>query len=178
MNTEPSSSNPHLATFGAGCFWCVEAAFLNQKGVHSAISGYMGGHIDDPTYEQVCGGQTNHAEVVQVTFNPEEISFKILLDLFWGVHNPTTLNQQGADRGTQYRSAIFYHSEEQKSIAEESKIQLDTAGHFGQPIVTEITPASTFYPAEDYHQDYYSRNKNAPYCQIVIQPKLKKLGIE
>jgi peptide-methionine (S)-S-oxide reductase len=178
MNTPSSSSNLSKATFGAGCFWCIEAAFSNQKGVHSVISGYMGGHVDNPTYEQVCGGQSNHAEVVQITFGPEEISFNTLLNLFWGVHNPTTLNQQGADRGTQYRSAIFYHSEEQKTIAEKSKDELDTSGQLDQPIVTEITPASVFYPAEDYHQEYYNRNKQAPYCQMVIQPKLRKLGIQ
>ncbi len=178
MNTPHSSSNLSKATFGAGCFWCIEAAFSNQKGVHSVFSGYMGGNVENPTYEQVCSGQTNHAEVVQVTFNPEETSYHTLLDLFWGIHNPTTLNQQGADRGTQYRSVIFYHSEEQKTMAENSKNELDASGQLDQPIVTEITPATTFYPAEEYHQEYYSRNKNAPYCQMVIQPKLRKLGLE
>jgi peptide-methionine (S)-S-oxide reductase len=138
----------------------------------------MGGHVDKPSYDQVCTGQTNHAEVVQITFDPEEIAFDTLLDLFWGAHNPTTLNQQGADRGTQYRSAIFSHSEEQKTVAEKSKNELDASGQLDQPIVTEITPASVFYPAEDYHQEYYSRNKSAPYCQMVIQPKLRKLGLE
>ncbi len=167
-----------LATFGAGCFWCVEAVYLQLDGVTKVESGYMGGDVVDPTYEQVCSGTTGHAEVVQVTFDPAKVSFADLLDLFWRLHDPTTPNRQGNDVGTQYRSAVFYHSEEQRADAEESKQALDAAGTYASPVVTEITPATTFYRAEDYHQDYYRSNKAQPYCAYVIAPKLGKLGLE
>jgi len=164
------------ATFGAGCFWCVEAVFQQLPGVVSVVSGYMGGKTDNPTYRDVCSGMTGHAEVIQIRFDPEKISYANLLDWLWRSHNPTTLNQQGADIGTQYRSAIFYHSEAQKETAEVSKSEAQS--NFSAPIVTEITPAQVFYPAEDYHQNYYQLNKMAPYCQMVIRPKLNKLQID
>jgi methionine-S-sulfoxide reductase len=170
--------NEELATFGAGCFWCVEAVLEQLDGVKNVASGYMGGRVENPTYEQVCSNTTGHAEVVQVTFDPERISYEKLLEYFWKLHDPTTLNRQGNDVGTQYRSVIFYHSESQREAAERSKKAMDASGTFGSPIVTEITKASTFYPAEKYHQDYYRLNKQKPYCQYVITPKLKKLGME
>lgn len=163
------------ASFGAGCFWCVEAVFENLEGVQTVVSGYMGGQVKNPTYEAVCTGATGHAEIVQITFDPEVIEYKTLLDWLWRSHDPTTLNRQGADRGTQYRSAIFYHNEDQRAIAEASKAEAQK--YFEDPIVTEITEASEFYPAENYHQDYYRLNKAAPYCQMVIRPKLNKLGL-
>ena len=163
------------ATFGAGCFWCVEAIFERLDGVMDVRSGYTGGKIENPTYDDVCSGETGHVEVVQVNFNPQIIGFEKLLDIFWKSHDPTTLNRQGADMGTQYRSAIFYHSDKQREIAEKSKKKTDKSGLYEDPIVTEITRLATFYPAEEYHQDYYRQNSNAPYCQVVIQPKLKKL---
>ena len=161
--------------FGAGCFWCVEAIFESIEGVENVQAGYTGGNTENPTYEEICSGKTNHVEVIQLDFNPQIISFKKLMDSFWKSHDPTTLNRQGADIGTQYRSAVFYNSEEQKEIAEQSLKDADNSGMYINPIVTEITPLATFYPAEEYHQDYYRRNSNAPYCRIVIQPKLKKL---
>jgi peptide-methionine (S)-S-oxide reductase len=161
-------------TLGAGCFWCVEAVFLELKGVHSVTSGYMGGHTADPTYEEVCGGRTGHAEVAQIVFDPKELSLPELLEVFWRTHDPTTLDRQGADVGTQYRSAIFYHDDVQRRIAEHFKKELDASGAFRGPIVTEITKASAFFPAEDHHQNYYARNGSAGYCQMVIQPKLEK----
>lgn len=165
------------ATLAAGCFWCVEAVFQRIKGVEHVVSGYIGGTVENPTYEEVCSGTTGHAEAVQITFNPQVVSYEKLLDLFWEMHDPTTLNRQGHDIGTQYRSAIFYHSEEQKKIAEESKKA--HAKDFKDPIVTEITPAGVFYPAEDYHQNYYNLNASKnPYCRVVIDPKLRKLGLE
>lgn len=164
-------------TLGAGCFWCVEAVFNQIDGVYSVTSGYMGGSVANPTYEQVCSGTTGHAEVVQVVYNPDKISTSEVLDWFWRLHDPTTLNRQGNDVGTQYRSAIFYETQEQKKAAETSKAAV--AGNFDDPIVTEITEASTFYPAENYHQDYYFQNKNKNgYCRLVIAPKLKKLDLE
>jgi peptide-methionine (S)-S-oxide reductase len=162
------------ATFGGGCFWCVEAVFRILKGVQSVTSGYMGGARPNPTYEQVCSGGTGHAEVVQVVFDPKQISFTELLEAFWASHNPTTLNQQGADRGTQYRSVIFYHTEQQRVEAEAYKKQLDEAGTFDKKIVTEISPAKEFFPAEAYHDNYFARQPDAPYCQFVIKPKLQK----
>jgi len=173
-NSDPSSLE--IASFGAGCFWCVEAVFENLDGVQDVVSGYMGGEVKDPTYREVCTGTTGHAEITQITFDPAVISYETLLDWLWRSHNPTTLNQQGADKGTQYRSAIFYHSEAQRETAEASKAAAQK--DFDRPIVTEITEASVFYPAEDYHQDYYRLNKAAPYCQMVIRPKLKKLDLE
>ena len=174
--TDSDSATLEIASFGAGCFWCVEAVFENLDGVQAVESGYMGGEVKDPTYREVCTGTTGHAEITQITFDPDLISFEALLDWLWRSHDPTTLNRQGADQGTQYRSAIFYHSEAQREIAEASKAAAQK--DFDQPIVTEITEASVFYPAEDYHQDYYRLNKAAPYCQMVIRPKLKKLDLE
>tara|TARA_B100000212_G_scaffold294253_1_gene236879 strand:- start:16701 stop:17306 length:606 start_codon:yes stop_codon:yes gene_type:complete len=165
-------------TLGAGCFWCTEAVLERVEGVKSAVSGYMGGHVENPTYRQVVTGETGHAEVAQIHFDPKVISLKEVLDIFWLMHDPTTLNRQGADVGTQYRSAIYYHSNEQKKVAEKSIAKLTESGKFADPIVTEVTQASTFYTAEDYHQEYYELNKNAGYCRFVIHPKLKKLGFE
>ncbi len=162
------------ATFGAGCFWCVEAIFENLKGVVSVVSGYCGGSVLDPTYEQVCRGDTGHAEVCQITFDPVNITYAELLEVFWKTHDPTTPNRQGADVGAQYRSVIFYHSEEQKKQAEHYKQELDQSDIWAHPIVTEIGPYTTFYKAESYHQDYYKLNSNQPYCSLVIQPKLDK----
>ncbi|MEM3078446.1 MAG: peptide-methionine (S)-S-oxide reductase MsrA [Nitrososphaerales archaeon] len=164
------------ATLGAGCFWCIEAVFQRIKGVKSVISGYSGGKVENPTYEEVCSGKTGHAEVVQITFDPKVISYGEILDIFWKVHDPTSLNRQGQDEGTQYRSIILYHDEEQKRIAEKSKAEVSK--NFDKPIVTEIRPLTEFYKAEDYHQDYYNRNRNAPYCRLVIHSKLKKLKLE
>jgi peptide-methionine (S)-S-oxide reductase len=163
------------ATFGSGCFWCTEAIFQQVKGVHTAQSGYMGGKTQNPTYKDICTGLTGHAEVVQIVFNPEVVSFDELLEIFWKTHDPTTLNRQGNDVGTQYRSAVFYHTDEQKNKAEAYKFKLDNAKIWDNPIVTEITPASQFYIAEDYHQDYYNNNANKnPYCSMVITPKIEK----
>jgi peptide-methionine (S)-S-oxide reductase len=163
-----------VATFGAGCFWCVEAVFLNLEGVNKVISGYSGGTVKDPTYKQVCTGTTGHAEVCQIYYNPDVISYKELLEVFWKTHDPTTLNRQGNDVGTQYRSVILYHNEEQKELAEIFKERLNESGAYDHPIVTEISPFDTFYKAEDYHQNYYNLNSLMPYCQFVIQPKLDK----
>jgi len=169
-------NNFELATFGGGCFWCVEAVFERLDGVQSVVAGYAGGTILNPTYKQVCSGTTGHAEVAQISFDPAKISYRQLVDIFWESHDPTTVNRQGADVGTQYRSVIFYHSEEQKKTVEISKQEAQK--NFSQPIVTEIQPLTKFYPAENYHQDYYRNNPNAPYCQFVIKPKLKKLALE
>ncbi|UKJ05930.1 peptide-methionine (S)-S-oxide reductase MsrA [Solitalea lacus] len=161
-------------TFGAGCFWCVEAVFQQLKGVKSVESGYSGGQTDNPTYKEICTGETGHAEVAQIVYDPKVISFGELLEAFWSSHDPTTLNRQGADQGTQYRSVIFYHNNEQKELAEQYKKELDASGAFKNPIVTEIAPFSKFYKAEAYHQNYYNLNGDAPYCQFVIAPKLEK----
>lgn len=163
-----------IATFGAGCFWCVEAVFQRLKGVEKVVSGYSGGKNPHPTYEQVCTGTTGHAEVCQITFNPTQISFEELLEVFWQTHDPTTLNRQGNDVGTQYRSVIFYHNEKQKELAEKYKKSLDEARVFPKPIVTEISPFTAFYPAENYHQNYFNNNPYQPYCQFVVQPKVEK----
>lgn len=160
-------------TLGAGCFWCVEAVFASLEGVESAVSGYMGGHIKNPAYREVCTGRTGHAEVVQVTYNPEVIALSTLLEVFFASHDPTTLNRQGADVGTQYRSAIFTHSDEQMHVAQRAKENAQAL--FEDAIVTEIVPATAFYPAEDYHQQYYELNGEAPYCRAVIEPKMKKV---
>lgn len=165
-------------TLGAGCFWCTEAVMERVEGVKNAVSGYMGGHVENPTYRQVVAGETGHAEVAQIHFDPTVISLEEVLEIFWLMHDPTTLNRQGADVGTQYRSAIFYHSNEQKKVAEKSVAKLTESGKFAEPIVTEVTQASIFFTAEDYHQEYYELNKNASYCRYVIHPKLKKLGFE
>ncbi|HUF61371.1 MAG TPA: peptide-methionine (S)-S-oxide reductase MsrA [Verrucomicrobiales bacterium] len=166
------------ATLGAGCFWCIEAVLEQIEGVSDVESGYMGGRVKNPTYQQVSAGTTGHAEVVQVTFDPAKISFEKLLEYFWKLHDPTTLNRQGADVGTQYRSAIFYHSAEQKEAAVKSKRLLEEKGDYDDRVVTEITEASEFYRAEDYHQDFYRLNRDYPYCRAVIVPKLEKLGLE
>jgi peptide-methionine (S)-S-oxide reductase len=164
-------------TLGAGCFWCIEAAYSQLDGVYSATSGYMGGKLKNPTYEDICTGDSGHAEVVEVVFDPKKITVERVLAWFWDLHDPTTLNRQGNDTGTQYRSAIFYHSDAQKATATASKTAAQA--NFKDPIVTEITPASTFYPAEKYHQNYYKENKSKnPYCRFVIEPKLKKLKLE
>jgi peptide-methionine (S)-S-oxide reductase len=162
------------ATLGAGCFWCVEAVFQQLKGVEKTISGYSGGKIKNPAYKEVCTGQTGHAEVIQVIFNPTIISFKELLEVFWQTHDPTTLNRQGADVGTQYRSVIYFHNNEQKEIAETLKNSLNSENIFGKPVVTEISAFTQFYPAEDYHQNYFLENGEQPYCQYVIVPKMEK----
>lgn len=177
QETQAVAQESETITFGAGCFWCVEAVFLRIKGVESAVSGYMGGKNPNPTYEQVCTGRTGHAEVVQVKFDPNTLPLEKLLDVFWQLHDPTTLNRQGFDVGTQYRSAIFYHAPEQKAAAEQSKKKWNESGKFKDPIVTEITPASEFYKAEDYHQDYFNKNPGNPYCRANILPKFKKLGL-
>jgi len=161
-------------TFGAGCFWCVEAVYSDLKGVETVVSGYAGGTVKNPSYKEVCTGNTGHAEVCQITYNPEVISFQELLEVFWQIHDPTTLNRQGGDIGTQYRSAIFYHTNEQKQIAEDFLNKLNNEKVFPNPIVTEITPINNFFPAEDYHQDYFELNGDNPYCQAVVKPKLEK----
>lgn len=162
------------ATLAGGCFWCLEAVFDDLKGVVDVVSGYAGGHANNPTYQQVCTGRTGHAEVVQVRFDPSKISYKDVLDVFFSIHDPTTLNRQGADVGTQYRSAIYYHTDEQKSIAEEVIRNLTEEGIWKNPIVTEVKPLTEFYPAEDYHQEYYANNPGQMYCQVVIAPKVAK----
>jgi len=176
MSVSEKTSNTHeVATLGGGCFWCVEAVFLRLKGVERVQSGYSGGTTPNPTYNDVTSGETGHAEVVQVHFNPQFISFSKLLEVFFKTHNPTTLNRQGADVGTQYRSVIFYHSEEQRLTATEIVAMLDKEAIWDDPIVTEILPFRSFYPAEDYHGNYFARNRNQPYCQLVIAPKIEKL---
>lgn len=172
--TTMQNINSDTATFGSGCFWCTEAIFQQLKGVQKVESGYSGGARPNPTYEQVSSGATGHAEVTQITFDPSLISFDELLEVFWKTHDPTTLNRQGADVGTQYRSVIFYHNENQKQVAESYKSKLDASGSWDKPIVTEISAYSAFYKAEDYHQNYYNNNKRAPYCTFVIGPKLEK----
>ena len=169
-------SNPglQLATFASGCFWCTEAIFQNVDGVEKVVSGYMGGTVKNPTYKDVCTGRTGHAEVIQLTYDPKKVSYDELLEIFWKTHDPTTLNRQGADVGTQYRSAIFYHNNEQKQLAEKYKKKLTEAEVFDQPITTEITPASVFYKAEDYHQNYFNQNGDQQYCQFVVAPKVEK----
>lgn len=162
------------AVLGGGCFWCLEAVYDRLKGVASVESGYMGGHVDNPTYQQVCDGNTGHVEVVRVTFDPQQISFADLLEVFFGIHDPTTLNRQGGDVGEQYRSVIFYESEEQKKEAEKTIAALKAKHVWPNPIVTAVEPAQKFYVAEDYHQTYFANNASQPYCQLVVGPKLKK----
>lgn len=169
-----ATGNYETATFGAGCFWCVEAVFQELKGVQSVTSGYMGGQVKNPTYKEVCSGITGHAEVCNIIFDPKVITYKELLEAFWGSHDPTTLNKQGADTGTQYRSAVFFHSKAQQEEAEFYKKKLNDENAFGKPVVTEISPSGTFYVAEDYHQNYFNENGDAPYCQFVIAPKVEK----
>ncbi len=167
-----------IVTLGAGCFWCVEAIYQRLEGVEKVESGYSGGSVKNPSYEQVCTGRTGHAEVIQVTFDPKKLSLKELLQVFFKTHDPTTLNKQGADVGTQYRSAIFYRSDEQKNIAVQVKKETDAAKIWDDPIVTEISPFTEFYKAEEYHQDYYNQNSYQPYCMMVINPKLSKFKKE
>ncbi|MEN9964011.1 MAG: hypothetical protein RL582_1106 [Bacteroidota bacterium] len=162
------------ATLGNGCFWCTEAVFMRLIGVTKVVSGYSGGHMENPDYKSVCSGNTGHAECLQITFDDTQISYEEILGVFWGTHDPTTLNRQGGDIGTQYRSVIFYHDEEQKTIAEEYIKQLSVAGTFKDPIVTTFEPISIFYPAEDYHQNYLALNGSNPYCQLVVKPKVEK----
>ena len=162
------------ATLGGGCFWCLEAVYQRVKGVEKVVNGYAGGHVKNPTYEQVCSDTTGHAEVVQITFDPQIISYEDILNIFWQIHDPTQLNRQGNDIGTQYRSVIFYHSEEQKQKAQFSKQNLEDEGIFSKTIVTEIVPLTNFYPAEQYHQNYFNNNPSQAYCQLVIAPKVKK----
>lgn len=174
MNLQATEPGLEIATFGNGCFWCTEAIFQRVEGVTKVVSGYTGGKVKNPTYKEVCSGLTGHAEAIQITFDSKRISYVELLEIFWQTHDPTTLNRQGADVGTQYRSAIFYHTEEQKEKAITYKQKLDESGAFDNPIVTEISPATEFYPAEDYHQNYFNLNGSAPYCSYVIQPKVEK----
>jgi peptide-methionine (S)-S-oxide reductase len=176
MDNDPSTSlRTDTATFANGCFWCSEAIFEELDGVLNATSGYSGGQTENPTYKQVCTGETGHAECLQIVYDPAKISFDQLLKAFWETHDPTTLNRQGADVGTQYRSAVFYHNDEQKQKAEKYKVALDKSGAFDNPVVTEVTAFSKFYPAENYHQQYFENNENTnPYCKIVIRPKLDK----
>jgi peptide-methionine (S)-S-oxide reductase len=171
---ESNQKNMDTATFGAGCFWCVEAIFQEVEGVISVASGYEGGRIGNPTYKEVCSGLTGHAEVIQIIYDPAKVSYKDLLEVFWQVHDPTTKDRQGNDAGTQYRSVIFYHTEEQKALAEKYKKELDASGAWNKPVVTEISPATKFYKAEDYHQNYYKLNGSQPYCTFVVRPKIEK----
>jgi len=172
-NNMNSTNATELATFGGGCFWCMEAVYERLPGVIAVTSGYAGGHTENPTYHQVCDGDTGHAEVTQIQFDPAKLSYAQLLEVFWQAHDPTTLNRQGADTGTQYRSIILFQNERQKLMAEQSKLAAQKT--FAQPIVTEIVPLKKFYPAEDYHQGYFDAHGHAPYCQMVIAPKLEKL---
>jgi peptide-methionine (S)-S-oxide reductase len=169
-----TKSEVNLATFGGGCFWCTEAIFQRLKGVEKVVSGYSGGHVDHPTYEQVCSGKTGHAESIQITYDPAKVSYSELLEVFWRTHDPTTRNRQGNDTGPQYRSVIFYHDEEQKKSAEAYKGKLESEHIWDHPIVTEIVPYVRFWPAEDYHQNYYNSNPSKGYCSIVITPKIEK----
>lgn len=162
------------ATLGGGCFWCLEAVYQEVPGVHEVVSGYAGGHVEDPTYQQVCSGTTGHAEVVQVQFDPEVVSYRRILEIFFTIHDPTQLDRQGADRGTQYRSIVLYHSDEQRSVAEEVMRELTEEGVFEDPIVTRVEALDVFYPAEAYHQNYYRTNPTQGYCQVVVNPKLAK----
>ena len=175
MGQEHSSNGTETATFASGCFWCTEAVFLELRGIVKVESGYSGGKVANPSYNQVCSGTTGHAETVQVTFDTKEISYKQVLEIFFTTHDPTALNRQGADVGTQYRSAIFYHDNQQKMTAEEVIAQFNGAKVWKKPIVTEVVPFKVFYKAEEYHQRYFERNPNAPYCQVVIEPKIARL---
>ncbi|MDQ1592179.1 MAG: peptide-methionine (S)-S-oxide reductase [Pyrinomonadaceae bacterium] len=166
--------NEEVATLAGGCFWCLEAVYADLRGVARVVSGYAGGHTENPTYREVCNETTGHAEVVQITFDPRVVSYRELLEVFFTIHDPTTLNRQGGDVGTQYRSAVFYHSPEQRETAVAVVAELDAARVWDAPIVTEITPLNVFYPAEDYHQEYYQNNANQPYCRAVIAPKVSK----
>lgn len=172
--TQNEGNRREVATLGGGCFWCLEAVFLGLKGVERVVSGYAGGTVANPTYEQVCSDKTGHAEVVQVTFDPTVITYRDLLEVFFSIHDPTTPNRQGADEGTQYRSVIFHHSPEQRAVAEEMINRLNASGECRSPVVTQLEPAPTFYPAEEYHQRYFEKNPNQPYCRMVVAPKVTK----
>jgi peptide-methionine (S)-S-oxide reductase len=176
QNAESNSTpaGKEVATLAGGCFWCLEAVFDGLQGVEDVVSGYAGGHVSNPDYRLVCTGATGHAEVVQVTFDPAQIGFREILDVFFSIHDPTTLNRQGADVGTQYRSAIFYHDQKQKETAEQVIRELENSGTWRNPIVTEVSPLTDFYPAEDYHQEYFANNPRQPYCQMVVAPKVAK----
>jgi peptide-methionine (S)-S-oxide reductase len=180
MTTEDGANGSarEVATLGGGCFWCLEAVYLELRGVEKVVSGYSGGDVPNPTYREVCSETTGHAEVVQVTFDPEVVSYRDILEVYFTIHDPTTLNRQGADVGTQYRSVIFYHDEEQKRVAEEVISDLESEGIWSNPIVTEVTPLDEFYVAEDYHQDYFRNNGFQPYCQVIIAPKVAKFRKE
>lgn len=169
-----NNKNLQVATLAGGCFWCLEAVYDELVGVEDVVSGYAGGHVDNPNYQQVCTGMTGHAEVVQLKFDPGVISFRELLEVFFSIHDPTTLNRQGADVGTQYRSAVYYHDQDQKEVAEEVIAQMEAENIWPTPIVTEVTEMDTFYPAEDYHQEYFANNPNQGYCRAVINPKVTK----
>ena len=170
--------NVEVATLANGCFWCTEAIFKRLKGVKSVVPGYSGGTVENPSYDLVCTGKTGHAESIQIEFDPKVIPYERILDIFWHTHDPTTLNRQGNDIGTQYRSAIFYHSQKQKEVAEKSKMELEKEGAYKGSIVTEITPFNDFYVAEDYHKNYYDNNQTAPYCNFIIDPKVRKLVLK
>jgi peptide-methionine (S)-S-oxide reductase len=174
MESNNGLSRTEIATLGGGCFWCLEAVYQELRGVEKVESGYSGGDVPNPTYRAVCSGSTGHAEVVQVTFDPEMISYKDILEVYFTIHDPTTLNRQGADVGTQYRSVIYYHDDEQRRVAEEVISDLEAEGIWKDPIVTEVTPIDEFYIAEDYHQDYFRNNGYQPYCQVIIAPKVAK----
>jgi peptide-methionine (S)-S-oxide reductase len=174
MNERQEENGSEVATLGGGCFWCLEAVYDELQGVEKVVSGYSGGHVANPSYEAVCTGNTGHAEVVQVTYDPDELSYREILEVFFTIHDPTTLNRQGADVGTQYRSVIFTHDEKQKEVAEEIIAEMEREGVWDDPIVTEIVPLENFYRAEDYHQDYFQNHPNQGYCQVVIRPKLNK----
>lgn len=174
----PYTGPTELATFGGGCFWCLEAVYERIPGVLAVTSGYAGGTVPNPTYEQVCTGKTGHAETIQIQYDPKRISYDQLLDIFWQAHDPTTVDRQGGDVGAQYRSIIFYGNDEQKLAAERSRKALESSGRYPDPVVTEIVPLRAFYKAEEYHQDYFRKHPNAPYCALVISPKLKKLDLK
>ena len=174
MERNQTPAGKEVATLAGGCFWCLEAVFDDLQGVEDVVSGYAGGHVPDPDYRMVCTGATGHTEVVQVTYDPGQISFREILEVFFSIHDPTTLNRQGSDVGTQYRSAIFYHDEKQKETAEGVIRELETSGTWRNSIVTEVSPLTDFYPAEDYHQEYYENNARQPYCQMVVAPKVAK----
>lgn len=175
VEDDPAPAGTELATFGSGCFWCTEAVFQDLKGVESVTSGYSGGKVINPSYEAICTGRTGHAEVVQIRFDPKVISYAELLEVFWRSHDPTTLNRQGMDHGTQYRSVIFHHSDRQRKLAEFYLRKIDEAGVYPSPLVTQVVPFEAFYPAEEYHQDFFSANPRQPYCRNVIAPKMEKL---
>lgn len=174
MNNIQSTHEKEIATLGGGCFWCLEAVYQEFRGVEKVVSGYSGGHVENPSYKQVTTGRTGHAEVVQLTFDPLIVSFREILDVFFTIHDPTQLNRQGNDIGPQYRSAIFYHDQQQKNTAQQVIQELEDQDLWGKPIVTEVTPFETFYRAEDYHQNYYKDNPYQPYCQMVVKPKVAK----